>query len=418
MSTPVPLHRNRDFMLLWSGSSVSILGSNMSSVAYPLLVLAVTGSARDAGLSGFVALLPQLLLQLPAGVLVDRSNRKRVMICCDLVCGVAIASLVCALLLDKLTLAQILVVGFIEGSFAVCNRLAAGAAVPNVVPSTQLSTALARNETRRRAATMLGQPLGGLLFGIGRALPFLLDAVSYAVSIASLVAIRGEFQVDREPRSGRSRLADLTTGITWLWQHAFVRVTTLLIAGSNLLFQALFLAVIVIAKDHGASSSAIGLMFGIAAVGGVLGSLCAPAIAARVSMKAVVIGANWAWAALVPILLVVHHPLLLGATYAAMAFIGPLWNVAVSAYQIAVTPDQIRGRVLAGASMIGYGAIPIGSLFGGLALSWVGTTGTVLLLVGWMTFLAVSAVVSPSVRRAPELAGAGPADQPVATARS
>lgn len=406
MSTQVPpLHRNRDFVLLWTGSAVSILGSNVSSVAYPLLVLALTGSAADAGLTGFVALLPQLLFQLPAGALVDRCDRRKMMIYCDVLCALVLSTMVTALFLGRLTLPHILVVGFLEGTFAVCYRLAAAAAVPNVVHTSQLAKALARNEARRRGAAMLGRPLGGVLFGVGRAAPFLFDIASYAVSVVTLGLIRRDFQVQRaddEPR--RPRLAEFTEGTVWLWRHAFLRTTTLLIAGSNLLFQALFLVVIVIATDHGASPAAVGLMLGILAVGGLLGSLAAPVVARRLSLRTVVVGANWLWLLLVPLLAMVHEALLLGVVFAAMAFVGPLWNVAISAYQIAVTPDRIQGRVLAAAGMIAFGAVPLGSLTGGVLLGAVGATTTVWLLTLWMGILAMTTLLSPSVRKAPDLA--------------
>ncbi|MDQ3787583.1 MAG: MFS transporter [Actinomycetota bacterium] len=422
MRTQVPpLHRNRDFVLLWTGSAVSILGSNVSSVAYPLLVLALTGSAADAGLTGFVALLPQLLFQLPAGALVDRCDRRRMMIYCDLLCALVLSTLVTALLFGRLTLVHILVVGFLEGTFAVCYRLAAAAAVPNVVHTSQLAQALARNEARRRGAAMLGRPLGGVLFGVGRAAPFLFDIASYAVSVVTLGLIRKDFQVQRDDEHRRPRLAEFTEGTAWLWRHPFLRTTTLLIAGSNLLFQALFLVVIVIATDHGASPSAIGLMLGILAVGGLLGSLAAPAVARRLSLKTVVIGANWLWFLLVPLLAVVHDAILLGVVFAAMAFIGPLWNVAISAYQIAVTPDRIQGRVLAAAGMIAFGAVPLGSLTGGILLGSVGATTTVWLLTLWMAVLAMTTVLSPSVRSAPDLAETGspaPAEEGSGTAAS
>ncbi|MBB5857459.1 MFS transporter [Amycolatopsis umgeniensis] len=405
MSAPVPpLYRNRDFVLLWAGSAVSILGSNVSNVAYPLLVLALTGSATDAGLTGFVSLLPQLLFQLPAGALVDRCDRKRMMIYCDLLCALVLGTLVVALLFGRLTLPHILVVGFLEGTFAVCYRLAAAAAVPNVVDASQLPLALARNEARRRGAAMLGKPLGGILFGFGRAVPFVFDIVSYAVSVLTLGLIRKDFQVQRDTASKRPRAAEFTEGAVWLWRQPFLRATTLLIAGSNLLFQALFLVVIVIADNHGASPATVGFMLGIIAVGGVLGSLVAPAAARRLSLKTVVIGANWVWLLLVPLLVVVDHPLLLGAVFGAMAFVGPLWNVGISAYQLAITPDHLQGRVLAAAGMIAFGAVPLGSLIGGYLLGWVGATSTVWLLTLWMGALALTTVISPAVRSAPDLA--------------
>ncbi|MCO1578413.1 MFS transporter [Crossiella sp. SN42] len=396
-----PLRRNRDFLLLWSGSAVSSLGANASSVAYPLLVLALTGSPVDAGLSGFVALLPQLICQVPAGALVDRWNRKRVMIWCDVLRALAIGTLAAALVLDALTLPHILAVGFTEGVLTVTFKIAAAAAVPNVVHPSHLTFALSRNEARERGAAMLGQPLGGMLFGLGRAVPFLFDALTYLVSLVSLLLIRKDFQASRKRQP-----VDLSAGITWLWRQPFLRMTTFLVAGSNFLFRALFLVVIVIAADYGASPTLVGVMFGLAAVGGVLGSLAAPALERRLSMRVVVVGANWAWGLLVPMVLLVPNAYVLGAVYALMCFVGPVWNVAISAYQLAVTPDHIQGRVLGAAGMIAFGAVPLGSLLGGFALEWIGARATVWALAVWMIGLAVLATVSPAVRDAPSLARA------------
>ncbi|GAA2787169.1 MFS transporter [Crossiella cryophila] len=404
-----PLRRNRDFLLLWSGSAVSSLGANASSVAYPLLVLALTGSPVDAGVSGFIALLPQLVFQVPAGALVDRWNRKRVMIWCDILRALAIGTLAVALVSDSLTLPHILAVGFTEGVLTVTFKIAAAAAVPNVVHPSHLTFALSRNEARERGAAMLGQPLGGALFGLGRAVPFLFDAVTYLVSLASLLLIRTDFQAERKPRK-----LELGAGIAWLWRQPFLRMTTFLVAGSNFLFRALFLVVIVIAADYGASPTLVGVMFGLAAVGGVLGSLAAPALERRLSMKVVVVAANWAWGLLVPMVLLVPNPYVLGAVYALMCFVGPVWNVAISAYQIAVTPDHIQGRVLGAAGMIAFGAVPLGSLLGGFALEWIGARATVWALAVWMIGLAIVATVSPAVRNAPSLDSARPARESVA----
>ncbi|MFJ6841153.1 MFS transporter [Streptomyces griseoluteus] len=400
-----PLLRNRDFVLLWQAAAVSGLGSNATSVAYPLLILAATGSPADAGLTGFIALLPQLLFQLPAGAMVDRWNRRRTMIACDVLRGLAVGSVAAALMLHRLSLPHVLAVGFAEGTLTVCFRIAASAAVPNVVHPSQLAAALSRNEARARGAAMLGQPLGGLLFGLGRAVPFLFDAASYLWSLTGLLLIRREFQAERRARTAPMR-RELTEGVRWLWRQPFLRTTTFLIAGSNLLFQALFLTVIVMARGRHGSSAAIGVMFGVAAVGGVFGSLVAPWVECRLSMRTVVIGANWAWAALVPVLLVVRDPYLIGVVYALMCFVGPVWNVVVSAYQLAVTPDAIQGRVLGAVGLVAFGAIPLGSLFGGQLLAGLGTEATVWVLTAWMVLLAVTAAFSPSVRSAPALTGA------------
>jgi len=114
-----PLRANRDFRLLWFGSVVSVLGSRASGIAYPLLVLALTGSPADAGLAGFAATIPYLLWQLPAGAVVDCWNPRAIIIACDAGRAVALASIVLALALDSITLAQIVAVSFIEGSLYV-----------------------------------------------------------------------------------------------------------------------------------------------------------------------------------------------------------------------------------------------------------------------------------------------------------
>ena len=400
-----PLWRNRDFLLLWSGTAISNLGSNCSNVAYPLLVLALTGSPAEAGLTGFVALLPQLLFQLPAGAMADRWNRKNVMMWCDALRMVALGSLVVALLAHRLSVTQILVVGFVEGTLTVAHRIAASAAVPNLVHPSHVTQALSRNEARTRGATMVGQPLGGALYGVARVLPFLVDALSYVVSLVTLLLIKRDFQAARDPgprRPPTEVFRDVREGVEWLLRQPFLRVATFLVAGSNLMFQALVLAVIVLSESAGAGPGAIGVMFGIAAAGGMLGSLAAPALSRRLSLRSVVVGANWAWALLVPLTAVSADPYAIGAVYALLCFVGPIWNVAISAYQLALTPDEIRGRVLGAASLISYGAVPLGSLIGGLCLGWFGARTTVAGLTVWMAALAVAATVSRGARRAPD----------------
>ncbi|GHF85262.1 MFS transporter [Kitasatospora xanthocidica] len=425
-----PLHRNRDFVLLWTGSALSMLGSTGATVAYPLLVLAVTGSAADAGLAGFTALLPLLLLPLPAGALVDRVDRKRLMIWCDVVRGAGALSIVLALALDRLTLTQILLVGFVEGSLTVCHELASHVAVPHLVPKRRLTEALSRNEARERAAVTLGTPLGGALFGVARALPFLLDAISYAVSVVTLLLIRKDFQAapggapesdGAAPESDSAAdgagppakpLAELAAGFAWLWRQPFLRTAALAVAGSNLLFRALFLVVVVLADERGASPTGIGVLLGVAGAGGVLGSTAASWCRRRLPLPAVVIGANWAWALLAVGLLLADDLYLTGALYALMWFVGPIWNVAVATQQLSTTPDHLQGRVSGASSVLSGGALPLGSLAGGLLLQWYGTGTALTALAVWMVLLAGAVTLSKAVRQGPAAPDDPPASDP------
>lgn len=400
---PTPLGRNRDFLLLWGGMAVSVLGSRISTIAYPLLVLALTGSPARAGLVGFLATLPYLVFQLPAGALVDRWNRKRLMIACDVVRAVALGSVVAALWLDALTLVQLGLVAFVEGTAFVFYNLAQSAAVRHVVHPTQLASALGRNEARERAAGLLGAPLGGILFGVGRSVPFLVDALSYLVSLATLLLIRKDFQAPAQGVRTTRMLGEVKEGVVWLWHQPFLRATAFLVAGSNMLFSALVLVLIVIARDGGASSAQIGLMLSGAGLGGVLGSVLAPWLEQRLSMKWVVIGANWVWALLMPLMVVAPGPLALGAIFAGMAFVGPVWNVAIGAYQLTITPDRLLGRVTSAETLLAYGAIPLGSLAAGLLLETLGARSATIAIAAGMLLVAVAATASRGVRAAPSL---------------
>ena len=394
-----PLRANRDFRLLWLGSVVSVLGSRASAIAYPLLVLALTGSPADAGLVGFTATIPYLLLQLPAGALVDRWNRKYVMIACDGGRTIAVGSIVLALALGRISLMQIMLVSFIEGSLYVFHSLAEPAAVRNIVHPRHLPVALSQIEARERGAALLGQPLGGFLFDLGRAVPFLADTLSSLASLTALLLIKSRFQTDRaESRSAFT--TEIAQALVWLWRQPFLRATTILVAGSNLLFQALNLLVIVIAREQGASSTAIGLLLAGFGVGGVLGSLAAPWFQRRLPMKAIVIGANWVWALALPGIGSVDNLVVLGALLGLMAFVGPLWNVAIEVYRLLNTPDELQGRVGSAISFLAWGAMPLGSLLAGYLLEAVGSRTTTIVLSAAMFLVAIGATISPAIRRA------------------
>ncbi len=398
---PPPLHRNRDFALLWSSQAVSVLGSQVSLPAYPLLVLAMTGSPALAGLVGFARTLPNLVLQLPAGVLVDRWDRKRLMIGCDAVRAVGLASVVLAIGLGRPTLAQLVVVAFVEGTMTVLFELAQPGAIRRVVPPEQISAAVSRNEARIRGAWLLGQPLGGFLFGLSRLAPFVADLVSYVVSLAGLTLMRADFQEERQA-GRRHLLAEAREGVVWLWRHPFLRTAVLLLGGANLGLQALVLVLIVVARGHGAPPAVVGVMLGGVGVGGLAGAMVAVGLQQRLSARVILTGATWVWAGLMPLVALTANPYLLGALLALMTSVGPALNVVVGTFQLRLVPDALLGRVTSVALVVAFGAIPLGSLAAGLLLQWAGPLVTVLALAAWMLALALVATLSPGIRNPPE----------------
>ncbi len=187
----VPLRRNRDYLLLWTGRTVSSLGSSVSIIAFPLLILALTHSPAKAGFAGALRAAPYIIFSLPAGALVDRWNRKTVMVTCDTGRALALGSIPVALWTGHLTLAQLYLATVVEGTLFVFFQLAETAALLQLVSREQLAAATAQNEAAYYGvAALLGPALGGVLYQIGRAFPFVVDAISYAASVFSLLFIR------------------------------------------------------------------------------------------------------------------------------------------------------------------------------------------------------------------------------------
>jgi predicted MFS family arabinose efflux permease len=330
------------------------------------------------------------------------------MIWADLFRAVALTSVAIALWLETLTFGHLVLVALVDGSLFVFFNLAENAAIPKIVPPEQLATALAQNEARTRGSALVGQPLGGLLFQIGRAWPFVVDAASYVFSIFMLAAIRTEFR-ERAVSEREPIVREVVEGFRWLWRQPFIRATSLLVAGGNFIFQALLLVVVVVATDRGGSPSQVGLILSFIGVGGLLGSFVAPAAQRHLSTRTIVVGVNWIWAAMLPLIALRLPPLALGPVIGVMAFVGPTWNVLVSTYELSLIPDRLLGRVTSVILMLAWGSIPLGSLVAGALLEWLPPAWAVLSLAGVMTVVATIATASPAVRRAPALPEPTPA---------
>jgi predicted MFS family arabinose efflux permease len=399
-----PLRKNRDFTLLWTGAGISLLGGRVAAIAYPLLMVWHNGSTVGAGMVAFAALLPVLVCQLPAGVVVDRWDRRRTMILCDLVGFVTMGSVGLALIAGQLWLPHLMVAAFVEGTAAIVYRLSERAAVRNVVHPDHLLGAMSRNEARGRAAGLLGQPLGSALFALVRWAPFVFTAIGHVVALGTLLLIRKDFQEDR-PATRRRLRAELAEGFTWIMAQRFLRAALALIAVTNMLFQILSLSLVVIIARSGGSPVLIGVIGAVSGVGGVLGALCGSWFVKRVRVSAIVLATFGVWAVCMPMVALTAHPVLLGGLFAGMTFAGALMNVTAGVYQVRVTPDEVQGRVGSVAMLLGSGANSLGALAAGFLLDNYGPRWTVLGVGAVMLATTVAAVLSPAMRGANELAG-------------
>jgi len=389
-------------MLLWTGQVVSTVGSRVTSLAAPLLVLALTHSPTKAGIVGFTQTLPYPLFYLLAGALVDRWNRKALMLACDAGRAVAIATIPLALWLGWISIAQIMIVAFIDGTLFVFFSLAESSALPQIVRKQQLPTAIAQNQAREQGAALIGQPLGAVLFGISRSLPFVADAVSYAVSLIALTFIRPAFQEKRTPVQTQLR-TEIAEGVRWLWRQSFLRAAVMLIAGANFVLNGLVLALIVRAKELGFSSATIGAIFAFYGGAAVTGSLIAPFVQRRLSERVIVLGAPCTWALGIATLAFLPNAVALGTAYGLTALTGPVFNVVLASYRYALVPDRLLGRVGSVARVFGWGTIPLASLSTGLLLDSIGGVRTLLTLSGLMFAVAIGSFLSPSLRSLPRV---------------
>ncbi len=394
------LWHNRDYMLLWSGQLVSTTGSGLSMFAFPLLVLSLTRSPVQAGIAGALYAVPYLFLSLPAGALVDRWDRKRVMIVCDAVRALNAATIPLAAALSHLTVAQLYLNSLVEGSMFVFFNVAEVACLPRVVSTEQLPAASAQNEAGMITAGLISSPLSGFIYQtIGRTVPFLVDAVSYAASVASLALIKTEFQ---EQRAGRPRAlrAEIAEGLRWLWNQPLICYMAFLTGGLNFSNAGLGLLVIILAQRQGASPATIGLVFSIGSIGGILGALIAPRIQRRFGFGQVIVATTWVGALLWPLFDLAPNPLLLGAVTCGLFLTSPIYNAVQFSYRLSLIPDALQGRVNSAFRLVAFGFQPLGAALSGLLIQAVGVRPAVLCFAATVLALAVLTSANAHVRGA------------------
>lgn len=396
---PRSLWRNRDFMLLWSGQTVSTTGSAVSQIAFPLLILALTRSPAQAGFAGALRAIPYLVFSLPVGALIDRWDRKRVMVLCDAGRAVALGSIPVALAVGRLSIAQIYAVSLVEGTLFVFFNIAEVACLPRIVPKEQLPEATAQNQVIFAASSLVGPSLAGALYQARRMLPFVADAVSYAASVVSLLFIRTEFQGERATRE-RRLWAEVGEGLRWLWRNPLIRYIGFLTGGLNFVWAGFPLLVIVIAQRQGATPFAIGLLFAVEGIGAIAGSIAAVQLQKRMRYGAAILSSVWATVIVWPLLAVAPNPALLAVVTGLLAISGPLYDVVQFSYRLSLIPDALQGRVNSVFRLLAFSFQPLGFALTGVLIEKVGPGATVLVFFAAMLLLAVMTALNPHVRHA------------------
>lgn len=409
------LARNHDFTVLWVGQTVSELGSRVSMFVFPLLAYSLTGSALVASAAEAVFLLGLAGALLPAGVWADRTDRRRVMRIASGSGVLLYASLAVAGVAGALTVPHLLVVALLTGVAAGVFGPAEMSAVRAVVPKEDLPTALSQNQARQHVAGLVGGPLGGLLYGVARWLPFAADAVSFAVSWLMLGRIRTDLSAP--PRTGPARRPreDLVEGMRFIWSRPFFRVLLTWAALVNLAVNALFFVAILRLIQAGFDPVQIGLVETVAGVAGILGAIAAPWIIDRCATGWLTILCGWAFVPLLVPMALWNQPAVVAAAVGVGLLLNPAGNAGIGAYRVAVTPDALQGRVQSTMQFVSMSTMPLAPLLAGLLLSGLGGGRAVAALGVLTALVALIPTLSRSVREVPRPRDwqAAPAEEPV-----
>jgi MFS family permease len=387
------LWRHRDFLVLWGGQSVSEIGSSITVLAVPLAaVVLLNASTFQVGLLTAMSTLSFLLVALPAGALVDRAAKHRLMMWCDLGRLLLIGSVPLATLPGlHLTYLHLLIVALLAGVLTVFFDVAYQSYLPVLLDKEDLVDGNGKLGTTQSFAQFAGPALGGLLVGaLGAARAMIADAASYGLSAVSLFLIRTPEPPPHPSHKERRVRDDIKEGLRFVVGHPILR-KVVACTGTGNLFNAMIVAVempFMVRVLH-LEPSGVGLILTIGAVGGMVGGITAAPLARRVGSARII------W--LAPLVLSVPaflsplaqpgwQVLFWAAGIAFFGMMAVVYNVAQISYRQAVTPHALLGRMNASVRFIVWGTMPLGALLGGVlgtwlglrAVVWIGVTGSYL----------------------------------------
>lgn len=369
----LPMRNNRDFMILWSAQAVSEFGSAMSVLVFPLIGYALTGSTRQAGLAAAGVLLGELLALLPAGVLVDLTSRRQVLVLANLLGAAAFAVLAVTALIHVLTIWLLLAMGVVAGAASALVGPANAAATRLVLPTEQLPDALAQSQARAHAAHLAGPPVGGALYSIARGLPFIVDSLSYLFAAAAITRVDHKLSAPEQSTPHRTPARrSLVDGLRFMAGSPVLRTMMTWAALGN--FATAYLSIVVTLRLVRAdvTPAAIGAVEAIAALAGLSGALIAPALVrrARTGLLTVATGV----VALTVLLLTTFSTnfVVVGLLWAAAAMLYPANNAGISAYTSAVVPHGMQGRLFAAMGFVANGFAPLAPVLAGILLADLG----------------------------------------------
>jgi MFS family permease len=390
------------FGKLWLASTTSALGSGLATIAAPLFAAAHTKSPLIVSATSGAAWLPYLLFALPGGVLVDRVDRRRLMVTIDWIRVVAMGVLAIALGVGWSSIALLDAVLFVVNSGEVVFRSASQAIVASVVPREELERAngwlIGGTIVMQR---MIAGPLGGFFFVLAACLPFCVNVATYATSAVLVAMVAGTFRaVHPESCGDRLRLdrlvrTELAEGFRWLGHQRLLRTMTVLIGLLNLTITAGSAVLVLLVKERfHLGSIAYGALLACLATGALVGAMCGQWLIRRLSASLTVRIGLLVEALQYLVLATSHSAYLPGIILFVFGVHVVLWSSVANSLLQRLTPPQMLGRVTSTSLFIAAGGNCVGAVLGGVAATEFGITAPY-----WAGF-AIATVISVYTWRA------------------
>jgi MFS family permease len=349
---------------LWLAAAVDNVGDGAFAAAVPLLAVTVTNDPRLVSVVAAATYLPWLLLSLPAGAIVDRHDRVSLMWRSQAVQAVIVGILTALAAAGGMSIPLLAVMAFGLGVCEVVFGNASQAIMPDIVPKSMLHKANGNQYTVTTIGQMfVGPPVGSFLFAVAVALPFGVDAGSFALSAALLATLPRR----RPARTGnppiRTAIGD---GVRWLAGHRLLRTLALLLGANTFCFQLGTVTLVLLATQtlH-LSTRGFGLLLAGGALGSVLGGLVNARIVQRIGTLPALLTALTANVFIFLAIGLSPDAIVLGALLAASGFVTTMWNIVTVSLRQQVVPAELMGRVNSVYRMLGWGLIPLGALTGG-----------------------------------------------------
>jgi MFS family permease len=338
----------------------------------PLLAIQLTHSAVLVSAISAAAFLPWILVSLPVGAMVDRYDRKRLMVCSQVVQAAVMAVTVLAVGAGAMSVGLAAVMAFALGIGDVVFGNAAQAMLPEVVAASQLHRANGyQNTVVYIGQQFIGPPVGSALFAFAASAPFGLNAVSFACSAALIAGLPRA----RQPRAEEHppMAAAIRHGLQWLLRHRQLRTLALLLAVNTFCFSMGNSTLVLLAtRTLHISARGYGLLLAAAAIGGVLGGLVDARLLAWLGTLPALLTSLVTTVVVFEAIGVAPNLVVLAGLLATSGFATTIWNVLVVSLRQQEVPNELRGRVNSVYRMIGWGLIPLGALTGGVVADTLG----------------------------------------------